>query len=96
MSNFVSHRTGSLHCSQTLSRKQIGMDGRIYICMHFHGLVKEILSGSMDSQLWYEVDHSNDILQRKESNELPASPGEKGNSIVVKVGRSVPSKILTI
>lgn len=46
-----------------------------YICMHFHILVREALSGSMNSQLWYEIDQSNDLLLSKDSNDPQASVG---------------------
>ena len=48
------------------------MEGR-YIGKCFHILVRETLSGYINSQLWYEVDQGNDLLQSKESNDLQAS-----------------------
>lgn len=44
-----------------------------HICMCFHILVGEIVSGSMTSQLWCEVDQSDDLLQSKKDNDLEAS-----------------------
>lgn len=74
-SNFVSHHTGSLHCSQTLSQESRVAWKAEYIGMCFHILVRETLSGYTNSHLWYEVDQSNDLQQSQESNDLQASVG---------------------